>query len=245
MAAMPGLWIRILQVQVLMENKKEMRKAPRRRKNVPLPKCVMRSTRETTLRRFLQNMVLGKSCSLHAMNGGTKDSSLCFDLDRCMSINNQYKARRKSYCTTKTKQMQLVANENICTWHKLHEHARECYHIHIAGNKNPNPNTPLSSLIEITNDANNAYLFFASSTDAITATKPPHWNIQSRQEPFHYSRKANVGDHPFGPTQHAMAALGNKTSSEARFRSSYDVAVPMRATWKIPEDLQQHFQCCK
>ena len=36
-------------------------------------------------------------CSLHAMNGGTKDSSLCFDLDRCMIINNQYKSRRKSY----------------------------------------------------------------------------------------------------------------------------------------------------
>ena len=93
--------------------------------------------------------------------------------------------------------MQLVANENICTWHKLQEYDRECYHIHIAGNQNHNQNTPLSSLIDMTNDANNACLFFASSSDAITATKSPHWNLQSsRQEPIHHSRTAIVGEHP-------------------------------------------------
>ena len=35
MAAMPELWIRILQVKVLMENKKEMRKAPMKKNRCP------------------------------------------------------------------------------------------------------------------------------------------------------------------------------------------------------------------
>lgn len=138
--------------------------------------------------------------------------------------------------------MQLVANENICTWHKLQEYDRECYHIHIAGNQNHNQNTPLSSLIDMTNDANNACLFFASSSDAITATKSPHWNLQSsRQEPIHHSRTAIVGEHPFGPTEYAMAAMESNTLSRKLafgFRSSYDVAVPMRSKWKMPEDSQ-------
>ena len=74
------------------------------------------------------------------------------------------------------------------------------------------------------------------------ATISPHWNLQSsRQEPIHHSRTAIVGEHPFGPTEYAMAAMESNTLSRKLafgFRSSYDVAVPMRAKWKIPEDPQ-------
>ena len=105
MAAMPGLWIRILQVQVLMENKKEMRKAPMKKNKCPAFKMLDKIYSEDYTTTILTKYGVGKvirnehelaHCSLHAMNGGTKDSSLCFDLDRCMIINNQYKSRRKS-----------------------------------------------------------------------------------------------------------------------------------------------------
>ena len=45
--------------------KKKCEKLPWRRTNVPLSKCLIRFTRRTTLRRFLQNMVLGKSSGMN------------------------------------------------------------------------------------------------------------------------------------------------------------------------------------
>jgi len=176
-------------------------------------------------------------CSLHAMNGGTKSSSLCFDLDRCMRImststNNTTKTKHPS------KQMQMQMQLPM----KIYAHGENSKNmleraIRI-GNRNHNTSTNTSliaSLIEITNDANNACLLFASSSDAITATKSPQWNLGKN----HFIIRENVGDFPFGPTQHAMAALGSNTFSEAGFRSGYDVAVPMGAKWKVPGHLQR------
>lgn len=104
---------------------------------------------------------------------------------------------------------------------------------------NSNHNTPLASLIEITNDANDANN--ACSYPQVLPMQSQRINHLIGIETRSISSFANMSPitHLDRPTQHAMAAfLVSNIFSEASFRSGCDVAVPMRAKWKVPEDLQ-------
>lgn len=166
-------------------------------------------------------------CSLHPMNGASQPvSSLCFDLDRCIvdsTSNNNHNNSTNNNSNKVQKQMQLPMKVF------LHGNYSETL-FRNAFKKDKD----LSSLMEITKDPNSACLFFAHYREAVETTKSPHWNFGKN----HFILKENTGDHPFGKTQHAMAALGHRVFTDANFRPGYDVSTPMWPKWKVPQELK-------